>query len=805
MARPPDDNDERAAKAPGLLQFGDFTLDANRFELRRGTDLLHLQPKTFDLLHYLLRHADRVVEKDELLAAVWPGVVVTEHSLTRCVKDLRRTLGDDAAAPRYIETVAKRGYRLMVVPQAEAVTPAAVEVEAAAAAPNLLLPGDATPGATDTPFASTPPPQKPPRPHGWRSRGVMAAALVAVAAVAVVAALTWAVPWRSPPAPVASIAVLPFSVLSAADADNAQLFADGVAEDVLDRLSQLPRLQVVARTSSFAFRGAEQDAKRIGRLLGVLWLLEGSVRRDGDRVVVSAQLVDAVSGYRRWNARFERPLVDLFALQDEIARSVAAQVVQNIEPGTPLPDAHRSAGVEAWQHYMLARELFNRRTQDWRPLARQALEQALALEPGFARAQALFGIVLQLGNHGGGVRGDSALAEQAVQRALADDPRLGLAHAAAGLLRLQRGDYTGADAALQRALELDPMLVIAHNWRSNSLAQQGRSTESDAQLQAGLRIDPLNPVLLGNVGVAHSRAGRPDEARRIYLRMLELPARPVGAYYALLVLDRDHGRLAEALRWGLAIEDSGVARWGGPLAGVPALPLLAALGLDETAARRLQPLQGLVVPPAVFRAYEAALLRMGRHAEVESAALATMNEPRQLPVWWMPARAASLALRGQLPAALDALAKRSSLPNPLSEDEQADHRLAVAWAMAQAGDAAQRSVAQQDIAQVVALALAGRLGSNPAALALHALAHALAGDSEGALQRLEQALAGGFNDYRWLQHDPRWAALRTQPRFQAVLAAAQASMAMQRDEVRRRIAIGDRDYAALAPVTPVKP
>ena len=802
MARPPDDKDARAAKAASVLQFGDFTLDANRFELRRGTDLVHLQPKTFDLLHHLLLHADRVVEKDELLAAVWPGVVVTEHSLTRCVKDLRKALDDDAGAPRYIETVSRRGYRLVVVPRAEAVTLPAAEVEAAAAAPHPHLPGYAAPDATDTPDASPPPPQSPTRPHRWRSRSVMAAALVAVAAAA---ALAWTVVWRSPPAPVASIAVLPFSVLSAADADNAQLFADGVAEDVLDRLSQLPRLQVVARTSSFAFRGTEQDAKRIGRSLGVLWLLEGSVRRDGDHLVVSAQLVDATSGYRRWNARFERPLAELFALQDEIARSVAAQVVQNIEPGTPLPDAHRSAGVEAWQHYMLARELFNRRTQDWRPLARQALEQALALEPGFARARALFGIVVQLGNHGGGARGDSVLAEQAVQRALTDDPRLGLAHAAAGLLHLQRGDHAGADATLQRALELDPMLVIAHNWRSISLTQQGRSTESDAQLQAGLRIDPLNPVLLANVGVAHERARRPDEARRSYLRMLELPARPVGAYYALLALDRDHGRLAEALRWGLAIEAGAVGRWGGPLAGVPALPLLAELGLDETAAQRLQSLQGQTVPPAVFRAFEAALLRMGRHTEVESAARATMNEPQQLPAWWMPARAASLALRGQLPAALDALAKRSSLPNPLSEGEQADHRLAVAWALAQAGDAGQRGAAQQDIAQVVALAQAGRLGSNPAALALQALAHALAGDSEGALQRLEQALEGGFNDHRWLEHDPRWAALRTQPRFQSVLAAAQASMVKQRDEVRRRIASGDRDYAALAPGAPVKP
>jgi TolB-like protein/DNA-binding winged helix-turn-helix (wHTH) protein/tetratricopeptide (TPR) repeat protein len=782
---------------PVVLRFGDFILDPQHFALRRAGlegaegETLHLQPKTFDLLHHLLRHPGRVVEKDELLAAVWPGVLVTEHSLTRCIKDLRRALGDDAAAPRYIETVARRGYRLMVVPQAEATTLAMGEINAAAAV-NPTLQIDFAPEAARSL------PQRPPAPW-WRSPAMVAAAL------AVVVALVWAVLWRNPPAPVASIAVLPFSVLSATAADGAQLFADGVAEDVLDRLAQLPRLQVVARTSSFAFRDAAQDAKRIGRALGVLWLLEGSVRRDGERVVVSAQLVDASSGYRRWNARFERPLSDLFALQDEIARSVAAQVVQRIEPGTPLPEAHRSAGVEAWQHYMLARELFNRRTQDWQPRARQALEQALALEPGFSRALALFGIVVQIGDHRRGVdRATPALAEQAVQRALADDPRLGLAHAAAGLLRLQQGDHTGADTALQRALELDPMLVIAHNWRAIVLTKQGRIAESDAQLQAGLRIDPLNPVLLGNVGVAHEREGRPDEARRSYLRMLELPARPTGAYYSLLALDRDHGRLAEALRWALAIESEATPRWGA-LAAVPTLPLLAALGLDEAAVLRLQALQGQAVPPAVFRAYEAALLRLGRHGEVEAAAQATMAGPREMPAWWVPARASSLALRGQLPAALATLATRSSGPNPLSDGEQADHRMAVAWAQLGAGDAAQRSAAQQDIAQIVTQADAGRLESSPAAVALHALAHALAGDEDGAVLRLERAQAAGFNDHRWLALDPRWAALRTQPRFQAVLAAAQAAMAMQRDEVRRRVARGDRDYAALAAGTPVKP
>jgi TolB-like protein/DNA-binding winged helix-turn-helix (wHTH) protein/tetratricopeptide (TPR) repeat protein len=754
--------------APVLLQFGDFVLDPQQYTLRRGGELVPLQPKTFDLLHHLLQHPGRVVEKDELLAAVWPGVVVTEHSLTRCIKDLRRALGDDAAAPHVIETVARRGYRLLLTPS--------------------VRPAPAAQAAEPAPVGLPPVAAPPRRRTAWAAAGALLLLGAAVAGF-------WMATRQQAPAPVASIAVLPFNPLSAGDADS--LFADGVAEDLLDRLAQLPRLQVVARTSSFAFRGEAHDAKAIGRTLGVRWLLEGSVRQDASRVIVNAQMVDAGSGYRVWSARFERAPGDLFALQDEIARSVAAQVQQRIEPGAPLPEAHRSAGVEAWQHYMLARELFNRRTQDWQPRALQALEQAVALEPGFARAQALLGIVLQLSAHNRAVPENTLVrAEQAVQRALQDDPRLGLAHAAAGLLRLQQGDHAGADTALQRALELDPMLVVAHNWRAIALTSQGRIAEADAQLQAGLRIDPLNPVLLGNVGVAHQRDGRPEEARKAYLRMLELPARPVGAYYSLLALDREHGRLADALRWALAIEGEGRPRWGA-LAAVPALPVLVALGLDDAALQRLQALRGLTVPTAVFRSYDAALLRLGRHAEVESAARAAEAGPARLPSWWLPTRAASLALRGQLPDALRVQASRSPAPSTLGEREQADQRLALAWALAREGNAAQRAAARQDIGEVVALADAGRLESSPDATAFHALAHALAGDTEGALARLELAQTGGFNDHRWLQHDPRWAVLHAQPRFQALQQAAQASAAAQRDEVHRRLAAGERDYAAL--------
>ncbi len=772
-----------------LLAFGEFVFDPQACVLRRAGEPVRLQPKTFDLLHYLLRHPLRVLDKDELLAAVWPGVVVTDHSLTRAIKDLRRALQDDAAAPRYIDTVARRGYRFMLEPQPLSPAPA---VQGRARASDVQA---VAPPAVVAPSAPS---------RARLGRLAWPAAFLGLLVLLLGVALWQGRMGSQEAAPVASIAVLPFVNLTPSvpgvDEGAARALADGVAEDLLDRLGQVPRMQVVARTSSFSFREQSDDVKRIGRALGVAWVLEGSVRTDGERVLIATQLVDTRTGYRAWSTRLERPLADLFAMQDEIARNVAIQVMKHIDPGVEFPDAHRSAGVEAWKEYMLARELFSRRTQDWRPAARAALQRALALEPDFGRALALQAIVDILeAEHAPQRDALHRAARDGLQRALAVDPRLGLAHAAQGLLHLQRNEWAQADRALSRALELDPQLSAAYNWRHIAFNSLGKPEEAQALLSRALQLDPLNPTLRSNLAAAYEREGREALARQELLRLLELPARPQGATASLLSLDTDYGRLAEALRWALMVERDGTAHWG-PVAGGSLLPVLARLELHEPLALRLAAFEGRVVPVPMMRRLHEALLRQGRLEDFERLAQALLTQPSGPPQRFWALRTTSLALRGRLDEALAAQVMHGRVPVREGLRELADMLSALAWARLQAGDPAQRAVAQADLARLIDQGEAGELGRSPQVQAEQAMHRALSGQIDAALQQLEAAVQAGFNDHLWLLHDPRWTGLQAHPRFVAVQQAAARSAAAERAIALVRMA-SDPAYAGVMPTT----
>lgn len=315
--------EQEILQSPRIFRFGDFVLHMERFELRKGGMPIHLQPKTFDVLCYLVSHPERLIDKDELLRAVWPDVIVTENSLTRCIKDLRKALDDDAAHPRYIENIARRGYRLLISPEAIG---------------DVAPTNDVQPGMQ--PMAETGPVLAPAPADARGKRGTIVAfgAIAAIAAIAVIAMIAAAITGigrRAGPEPGAAkpaIAVLSFANLSTEP--DTQYFADGVAEDLLDLFAQMPHLRVVARTSSFAFRAQERDVKAIGRDLQVDWVLEGSVRRETGNVRVTVQLIDARTGFHAWSGRYDRKYTDLFAMQDEIARAVVAQVVPRVEPGT---------------------------------------------------------------------------------------------------------------------------------------------------------------------------------------------------------------------------------------------------------------------------------------------------------------------------------------------------------------------------------------------------------------------------------------------------------------------------------------
>ena len=278
---------EGESREPASLRylFEDSALDTDRRELQRGGAPVPLEPQVFDLLAYLVEQRDRVVSKDDLLAAVWNGRIVSESALTTRINAARRAIGDSGDAQRLIRTLRGRGIRFV----------GTVREETAAEA--ITDPGVSLPSADRFSIAVSP------------------------------LTNTSGAPLSLPRKP--SIAVLPFTILS--DDPEQQYFADGVVEDIITALSRFKSLFVIARNSSFTYRGKAVDIKQVGRELGVRYVLEGSVRKSADKVRINGQLIDSTTGAHLWADRFEGKLKDVFELQDQITTNVVGELITNVE------------------------------------------------------------------------------------------------------------------------------------------------------------------------------------------------------------------------------------------------------------------------------------------------------------------------------------------------------------------------------------------------------------------------------------------------------------------------------------------
>src|SRR6266436_5195537 len=257
-----------------MFQFEGYTLDSARNALRTADRDLKLRPKSFEVLCYLLENADRIVSKKELMKAVWPDVIVTDQVLTHCVSEVRQALGDSKQT--IIATVPRRGYRFTA--------PVLRVARGAAAAPQPALPtAESSPAGSDS---------------GARS--------------------------QSPSFDRPSVAVLPFANLGGDPQQD--YFSDGISEDIITELSRFSELLVIARNSSFQYKGKAIDIRRVGRKLGARYVLEGSIQSSDGTVRITAQLIDAARGTHLWADRFDRKLGDTFSIQDEIARMISAKL-----------------------------------------------------------------------------------------------------------------------------------------------------------------------------------------------------------------------------------------------------------------------------------------------------------------------------------------------------------------------------------------------------------------------------------------------------------------------------------------------
>ena len=475
-------------------RFDAFTLDAGRGILLGPEGELRLRPKTFKLLSYLVRHPGRLVGREELLQAVWGHAAVTDDSVTQCLVEIRRALGDESRS--LVRTIPRRGY-LFDVPVETLASP------------------DSPPVASGAP----------PRPRGNRPY-----AAAAIAGAVLLGALAWWASERHAPEPAPgeqriatlpkSIAVLPFVDMS--PAQDPEHFGDGIAEEILNLLAQSPELKVIARTSSFSFKGASEDIATIGAKLGVSHVLEGSVRTAGGQVRVTAQLVSAQDSAHLWSQTYDRELDDIFQVQTEIAAAVAAMLRAKLLP-TPSRERGRPHDARAYDHFLRGRFLFNRRGPGEVERAREQFEASIAIDPEYAPAwAALAGVfAVQLDERTVAPEVGAARQLEAAERALALDPDLPEAHLRA-VAAYGGHDPERARHHLRRAEALDPENPLLLGIFAGHALAMGRVDEAVELWARIVAIDPLSVVSRMNRASVLMAAGRLSEARVELLAASEL-------------------------------------------------------------------------------------------------------------------------------------------------------------------------------------------------------------------------------------------------------------------------------------------
>lgn len=486
----------------GRRSFDAFTVDLRAGELRKHGVRLKLSGQPLQILSLLLQKPGEVVTREELRGALWPGdtFVDFEHSLNAAVNKLREALGDSAENPRYVETLPRRGYRFIA------------PLNGAAAASN-----GAAAATVAGPSASVAQSRR------WAMPVTLlaAAALVAIAVGLNVGGLRQRL--FGAPGPVAaavqSVAVLPFANLS--NDPEQEYFADGMTEELISQLAQIGALRVISRTSAMRYKQTQKALPEIGRELGVQAVVEGSVLRAGDRLRISAQLVDAASDQHLWAQTFERDLADVIALQREVARAIATQVRATVTPHEEtLLERPAAVDPEAYSLYLKARHLQNQELRRTTHQALELFEQAIARDPNFPLSHT--GLTESL-VFSFPPRETMPRAKAAAERALELAPQLPESHVALGLVRMYwEWDWAGAEHAFRRAIELNPRHSEAHRRYAVLLAALGRFEEAIAVSKKALELDPLSPGIGHMLGRTYYFARRNDEAIAQYQRTLEI-------------------------------------------------------------------------------------------------------------------------------------------------------------------------------------------------------------------------------------------------------------------------------------------
>ncbi len=466
------------------FHFEGHVLDTDTRELRRGAERIAVEPQVLDLLVYLVENRERVVSKDDLIASVWGGRIVSDAALTSRIYAARKAVGDTGRDQKLIRTISRKGLRFV--------------------------------GTLEAPAASEPAP------------GAVASFEEAMSEARRATSV------RERPV----IAVLPFTNMS--DDPVQDHFSDGICEDLITGLSKLRWFFVIARNSSFIYKGKSVHVKQVGEELGAGYVVEGSVRKSGDRVRITVQLNEVDSGSHIWAERYDRDTADVFAVQDEITEAIVAA----IEPQVYAAEHFRArrkppSSMDAWELVMRALAHYGQVSERDLHMAQELLQQALAIDPEYSQALGLLSASYTFGSHMGWC--DPAvvipLAERAALAAVRLDSEDPWAHHALGSVHLLRRRFDDSLAEYEQAVGLNPSFSHAHNYYAAALAFCGRWREAVEAADRALRLSPRDQfvaLIHGTAGLAHYVGGNYEDAIRQSQTAIRLRPDYASAYRVLV-------------------------------------------------------------------------------------------------------------------------------------------------------------------------------------------------------------------------------------------------------------------------------
>lgn len=713
-------------------------------------------PKVMAVLVALTKSPGELLTRAQLLESIWPGNDVYDDALTQCVYQLRQHLSVAGGSKKFhklVKTLPKRGYLLTceVLPLGSSLTRQSNNA----------------------------------RPAAWQIAGFVALFLLALG--------TWWLQHSTMEPPNAnpdniqvasplpnSIAVLPFMDLS--PQNDQRYLSYGISEELLNRLSQHAGLHVIGRASSFSFQDSEYDMAQISSLLRVSYLLEGSVRKDGSKLRISARLSDA-SGKQLWNETYDRELIEIFDLQEEIAETVAKSVVPQVvfKPmaNTEQPD------IDAYQYFLVGREILHSRVANFDNLAAQKFRQAIAIDSNYAAAHAELAIALTFASDrdwslkdGALVKNKYAEAEQAIVTALAIDPQQARAHAAQGFHYLQLGERRKAESALRQSITEDPGMADAAYWLAVILTEQD-SNEGWELLQRTALIDPLLPELNYDLALGYAERGDFVRAESTFRRLLAVRHPAMWTYARASDYFINTGRPAKAVATAklMVLETS--------------YTTVQDVSIDKLAQAYAE--LGMLTETDQWLNHKKnnhwyggfSLAKLGRFVdtlalwkELQERNGITLEEENIRHVRYT---GHIQALAGNYRKAIEILEPVIAGAGP--DKEFGDRRVTLAFAYLKTGAEDDAEFVLDELLAEWHQRASRGLVNYPPDLVEYALVHLLRGDIDRANHLMQRAYDAGWRSYYSLLNDPRWESFLEDSRSTALMNSARQDVDMQRKQV----------------------